>query len=65
MKTKQELIEKFIKDNQKNKDSMSKNVAMYDSNPIAMRNKLAELGLETTPQELKILIDILRLVIES
>jgi len=65
MKTKEQLIEEFILENKKNKDSISKHVAIYDNNPIEMRNKLAEWGMETTPSELKTLIDILRLVVND
>lgn len=62
---KEQLIEDFVTKLQPRKEKIAEYVSMYESNPRAFRNKLAELGMETTPVELSILISFLRLVQES
>jgi len=57
-------IDELINSLTSKRDRLKKHIEFYESNPVKTRNDLAEQGMEVTPYELKVLIDLLKTLSE-
>lgn len=57
-------IDELINTLTSRKDRLKKHIEFYESNPVKTRNDLAEEGMEVTPYELRVLIDLLKTLSE-
>jgi hypothetical protein len=57
-------VEELINNLTNKKDRLKKHIELYESSPVKTRNDLSEQGMEVTPYELKVLIDLLKTLSE-
>ena len=57
--------ELFVNKVAENKVELENAIQSYDNNPFLIREKMAELGVEETPDELKKLINLIQMALKE